>query len=376
MKYNTNFSNFRGGITLYDTPIRLTLNLKDKVMTVQELFKSLSFDEIARALQRTHFRDVENFIGQSAEYKMAYDQFCHIEHGGDGGEVTFDIASEKCLANPQVKAVVANNVEGQEWEDILQKEVIRPTDKIVTNAEMAGAILWGATFYGFTPHSMKRCFDDFFNDDSPFATQAYRLGIREMLPYIKDKDERRELKKLSKGNLDGVPCSIETMKYLRERRQHLNRSKRKREYRMSKRQDVLWKMNRRYHNVERLRKFGTIEESCFMESLIDKIYRAESVNDVMLESFAYGETDRVEYLKELLDKYACEMKGPSNSDSKLTIIIWSSEFYPLNSDGRKQLHEFLMKSFALPASSIQIAFGVTRSENPEIQIQFISIKDE
>ena len=37
MKYNTNFSNFREGITLYDTPIRLTLNLKDKVMTVQEL---------------------------------------------------------------------------------------------------------------------------------------------------------------------------------------------------------------------------------------------------------------------------------------------------------------------------------------------------
>lgn len=344
-------------------------------MTVEELFKSLSFDEITAALQRTHFRDVENFIGRSAEYKMAYDQFCHIEPGDDGDEVTFDISSEKCLANPQVKAIVANNVEGQEWEDILQKEVIRPTDKIVTNAEMAGAILWGATFYGFTPHSMKRCFDGLFNDDSPFATQAYRLGIREMLPFIKDKEERRELKKLSKGHPDGVPCSIETMKYLRERRKHFNRSKRKREYRMLKRQEELWNMNRLYHDVERLRKFGTIEVPGFTESLIKKIYNAKSVNDVMLEAFAYGEIDRVEYLKELLDKYACEMKGPSNSDSKLTIIVWSSESYPLNSDERKQLSEFLKSFFKLPASSIQIIFGATKASNPEIQIQFISIKD-
>lgn len=344
-------------------------------MTVQELIKSVSFDEISKALQRTHFRDVENFIGQSAEYKMAYDQFCHIVPEGDGGKVTLDIVSPESLVNPEVKAIVANNVEGQEWEDILQKEVIRPADQNVTDAEMAGAILWGATFYGFTPHSMDRCFDLCFNDDSPFATQAYRLDIREMLPYIKDKAERRELKKLSKGNPDGVPCDIETMRSLWKRRKHLNRSKRKREYRMSKRQEELWKMNRLYHEMERLRKFGNIEEPDFMESLIKQIYQAQSVNDVMLESFAYGKTDRIEYLKELLDKYASEMKGPSDSDSKLAIIIWSSESYPLNSGERKQMHGFLIQFFALTASSIQIVFGTTKAKNQEIQIQFISIKN-
>ena len=87
-------------------------------MTVQELFKSLSFDEIAVALQQTHFRDVENFIGQSAEYKMAYDQFCHIVPEGDGGEVTFDIVSPESLVNTEAIAIVANNVEGQCWENI------------------------------------------------------------------------------------------------------------------------------------------------------------------------------------------------------------------------------------------------------------------
>lgn len=344
-------------------------------MTVQDLIKSVSFDEIATALQYTHFRDVENFIGQAAEYKMTYDQFCHIIPDGDGGDVTFDLASPESLVHPEVKAIVANNVEGQCWEDILQKKVIRPADENVTDAEMAGAILWGATFYGFTPHSMDRCFDDFFNDDSPFATQAYRLGIREMLPYIKDKEKRKELKNLSKGHPDGIPCSSETMRYLWQRRKHLNRSKRKREYRMSKRQDELWKMNRVYHNVERLCKFGNIENVGFLGSLIKQINQAQSVNDVMLESFAYGETDRVEYLKELLEKYSCELKGPSNSDSKLNIIVWSSGSYPLNFDERKQLHEFLMKFFAL-SLPVQIEFGATQAENSEIQIQFISIKNK
>lgn len=346
-------------------------------MTVQELFKSLSFDEIAAALQRTHFRDVKNFLGQSAEYKMAYDLFCHISPEGDGGKVTFDMGSPEALENPVVKAILANNVEGHDWKDILAKDVVRPTGQNVTDAEMAGAIMWDATFYGFTPHSMDRCFDGLFNDDSPFATQAYRLGIREMVPYIKEKEKRRELKKLSKGNPEGVPwCGIETEKYMRKHRKHLNRSKRKREYRMSKRQEELWKKNRLYHDVERLRKFGSIAKLGFIESLIEKIYRAKSVNNVMLESFAYGETDRVEYLKELLVKYACEMKGLENSDSKLTIIIWSSHSHPLNSYERKQLYEFLMKFFALPASSMQIVFGETKAENPEIQVQFISIKDE
>ena len=88
-------------------------------MRVQDLVKSVSFDEIATALQRTHFRDVQNFIGQSAEYKMAYDQFCHLVPEGDGGEVTFDIVSPESLVNPEVKAIVANNVEGQCWENIL-----------------------------------------------------------------------------------------------------------------------------------------------------------------------------------------------------------------------------------------------------------------
>lgn len=69
-------------------------------MTVQELFKSVSFDEIAGALQRTHFRDVENFISQSAEYKMAYDQLSNLTPKRNGGEVTFDLASTERLSKP------------------------------------------------------------------------------------------------------------------------------------------------------------------------------------------------------------------------------------------------------------------------------------
>jgi len=343
-------------------------------MTVQEFFKDIPFDEIAAALQHTHFRDVENFIGSSAEYKEAYDQLCNIVPDGDGGEVTFDIYPREDWDKPQCTRLSANNVEGDKWENLLKKEVVKPSPNPFTDADLAGAILWSATFYGFTPATMDMCFDEMFNDDSPFAIRAYRLEIREMLPYIKDKTERRELKKLSKGNPDGVPCSIENMKYLHERRKHLNRSKRKREYRITKRVAELWNMNKHYHRIERLYKLGKIEDEDFVKNLVSKIYYAQSVNDVMLGTFTYGKISRIDYIKELLGKYAYEMKGSCTTESLLHIIIWSSEFYPLNRSERTQLQAFIKEFLGLPSNSMQIVFGNTKADDSEIQIQFINIK--
>lgn len=343
-------------------------------MTVQEFFNYIPFDEIAAALQRTHFCDVENFIGSSAEYKEAYDQLCNIVPDGDGGEVTFDIYTREDWDNPKCTRLSANNVEGDKWENLLKKEVVKPSPNPFIDADLAAAILWSATFYGFTTATMDMCFDEMFNDDSPFAVQAYRMEIREMLPYIKDKKERRELKRLSKGKPDGVPCSVENMDYRRKRRKHLNRSKRKREYRIIKREEKLWNMNKYYHRIERLCKFGKIEEENFVKDLASKIYKSKSVNDVMLESFTYGACSRIDYIMELLDKYASGLKGPGDMKDQLNIIVWSSVFHPLNRGEWVKLENFLTGFFGLSVSSMKIVSGVTKALDPEIQLQFISIR--
>jgi len=342
-------------------------------MTVQELFRSIPFDEIATALQSTHFRGVNNFISSSAEYKEAYDQLCNIEPDGEGGEVTFEISPHEDWDKPECTRLLANNVEGDYWANILKKEVKKPALNPFTDADLAGAILWGTTYYGFTPATIDRCFDEMFNDDSPFAIQAYRLAIRKMLPYIKDKRERRELKKLSKGKPDGVPCSIESMKYLHERRKHLNRNKRKREYRMTKRETAIWNMNRHHHLIERLFKFGKIEDENIVNGLVSWIYRAESVNDVLLETFTYSKISRIDYIKELLGKYCTKLQGTYRKDTRLYIIAWCSATHPITSDERTQLRQFLMEFFGEPSSNIDILFGTSMTYNSELQLQFINI---
>ena len=117
-------------------------------MTVQELFNSLTFDDIMAALRITHRND--RSIRNVAGYKEAYDVFCNLKPAGEGGEVTFDISSREKWFTPPSLPLVANDVEGDYWENTVQKTVIYPNDNPFTDAELAGAILWGMTFYGFT----------------------------------------------------------------------------------------------------------------------------------------------------------------------------------------------------------------------------------
>lgn len=120
-------------------------------MTVKELFTIVGFDAIVKALQNTHRND--RSIKCLAGYKEAFDIICNTEFEGAGGEVTFDVTPKEHWFDPGNLPLLANNVEGDYWENTVGKTVIRPDDNPFTDAELAGAILWGMTFYGFTKHS-------------------------------------------------------------------------------------------------------------------------------------------------------------------------------------------------------------------------------
>jgi len=343
-------------------------------MTVQELLKSVSFDEIAEALQRTHFRDEENFIGSSAEYKEAYDQLCNIIPDGAGGEVTFDVTPRENRNKPKCLPVVANNVEGDHWENIVKKIVVKPSPNPFTDAELAGAILWGSTFYGFTDQTMGLCLNRFLNEaPSPYAIQAYRLDIREMLPYIRDKKERRDLKKLSEGQPDGVPLNCETMTFLWKRQKHLNRSKRKRAYRINNRIMRLWEMDKHYDILKRTSEFGKIERENYLKELTRKVYGAKKVHEIWLETFTYGKVSRIDYIRELLEKYCAEMRNVHYENDTVLIIAWASEQYPLSQDEREDLTTLLRDFYSDQTESVDIVFGTKSGDNAELQLQNILI---
>lgn len=120
-------------------------------MTVKELFSSHTFNEVINALRNTHRNDrsIEGVVA----YKEALDVICLTDFEGEGGEVTFDVTPREKWDSPDSLPLLANNVEGDHWKNTVGKTVVKPDDNPFTDAELAGAILWGMTFYGFSRHA-------------------------------------------------------------------------------------------------------------------------------------------------------------------------------------------------------------------------------
>ena len=110
-------------------------------MTVQELFNTIGFPAIAEALRHTHRNDksTECLTG----YKEAFDILCNLPFEGNGGKVTFDVTPREKWDDEGSLPLLAHNIEGDYWENIVGKTIVRPDNNPFTDAELAGAILWG-----------------------------------------------------------------------------------------------------------------------------------------------------------------------------------------------------------------------------------------
>lgn len=166
-------------------------------MTVKELFQSFSFDKIAETLRKTHAKEksTKSMVG----YKEAFDIIRHTEFEGEGGLVTFDIKDRADNDMP----ILANIVEGDYWKNTVGKQVIIPSDSKYPTLYYATAILWGMTFYGFTPRDRR-----ISSDDEPYCKwgeMADRLRDRRNIPYIRDKAYKKECKR---GEANYIPVKL------------------------------------------------------------------------------------------------------------------------------------------------------------------------
>jgi hypothetical protein len=346
-------------------------------MTVQELLKSLSFNDIVSALQKTHYPD--RHVGQFAMYKEAYDQLCNIPFEGKGGKVSFDITKKENLRERGVLPIVARNVEGDYWKNTVGKTVVKPKNNPFTDAELAGAILWGCTFYGYTPRTRRDCFDNMFrNPHTKYGEQAKRLMIKKELLYATDKDIYNELKAQMKEPRMSFALSMEGWELLDTRKLHRNRSKRKRDYRISSRIDWLMKMDKRQHLVNELQ--SNLPEAQ-TKILADLILGAKDVHEYWIESHIYGNdsvaqgySPRVAYLIELISTYATEILDEiQNKKVVENIIATSSKEHLISEVEQQQLTDFLQAFFRTTECVLNIYFGLNDAMGEDIQLHFIEL---
>ena len=331
-------------------------------MTVQKLFRTLSFDDIAKALQNTHQKDES--ICDLASYKEAFDMLCNIAPGGKGGKVTFDVTPREHWFDDGYLPLLANGVEGELWENIVGKEVIRPEDNPFTDAELVGAILWGATFYGFTPHKEWNPREEFY---TKYGERAQQLERKQYLPYLRNKKKISELKDFTIPMPFGVAFSMEDWHLIKHRQAHQNRQKRKRYYRLEKRFEWLKKLDKRHHLIDNIRAATGMP----YDTLAEKILKAKAIHETWYESHTYGKKDRVEYITNLIGDYATDFNTNFCDADEINILVHTTQDYPLSETELQSLKHFFASFF----SNIQwnLLTGIDIHVGIEISIQFIGV---
>lgn len=333
-------------------------------MTVKELFNSLTFNEVINALRNTHRNDrsIEGVVA----YKEAFDVICLTDFEGEGGEVTFDVTPREKWDSPDSLPLLANNVEGDHWKNTVGKTVVKPEDNPFTDAELAGAILWGMTFYGFSRHAGWSPREERFTS---FGERAERLERRLYLPYIRDKYEKRRLK--SKENMPfGIAFSMETWERIHHCEKHQNRAKRKRYNRLKKRIAQLKRLDKRQHLID------TIHEKCGFHDpqLESRIMTAGSIHETWRDSHVADVSTRTAYLEDLLTNYFPTFRDICGGGEELLIAAYTSETTPLTDEEERHLRNMI------PSFEPQIPFtfikGVDNEAKVDIALQFILISNK
>lgn len=321
-------------------------------MTVKELFLSVSFKQIAEALAHMPDPSIRNCL---SGYKEAYDAICNLEPSSDGGEVTFEVESEEAA-----EFLTCYSVEGDLWENVVGKTIVPPDDNAFTDAELAGAILWDMTFYGFSRHERWNPYKEYF---TPYGEKAERLERKLYLPYIKDKRKRRNLK--SKRMPFGIAFSWEVWEQIRYGKKHQNRSKRKRYYRLKQRIALLKRLDKRQHLIDTLRQTTDLTdlqlERCIMS--------AGSIYETWRESHTYGNSSRIEYLEDLITNYDRMLNKPIADCEELVVVAYSSANARLTDDELVRLRVLL----GGVAPKVTILRGVSDECRFDLTLQFVEI---
>lgn len=334
-------------------------------MIVKELFTTVGFDAIVKALQNTHRND--RSIRCLAGYKEAFDIICNTEFEGTGGEVTFDVTPKEHWFDPGNLPLLAHNVEGDHWKNTVGKTVIRPEDNPFTDAELAGAILWGMTFCGFTKHSAWTPFEQRF---TKYGEMAERLERKLYLPYIRDKRVIRELKG-KKEMPFGIAFTREVWDRIYYGKKHQNRSKRKRFHRMKMRIAELKRLDKRQHLIDDLIASTAVPK----EDIELLIMKAGSVREEWRESHVCGKTSRLDYVVDLISNYYPTLDDLCQDCHDVIIVVYTNETEPMTEEEHNQLYKAAIPVLVKSGIKSHLICGHADDIQGEIALRIIGISD-
>lgn len=322
-------------------------------MIVKELFTSITFEEIAAALRRTHHSD--SSIRKMASYKEAYDEICHTEFKGDGGNVIFDLTESTDFSDVPM---LANNVEGDYWENTVGKTVVFPDSNPFTKAELAGSILWGMTFYGF---SQLKKWNPREVPFGKYGEMTHRLQCKLYLPYLRDKKQITQLKRRDADYQ--VAFTFENWAKIWHGMKHQNRSKRMRFHRIENRIEQLERLAHRDELLAHLSEMIGAE----VDYLRPQIMNAAKMQVIIRESRSCGEAARLDYLAELITRYNGLHCEECENYSDMTVVVTTSPQNPTAEHEKQALAQLFSAQAVTQGMSLKFIYG-TESSLPDSEM--------
>lgn len=131
-------------------------------MTFQQLFQSVSFDELCPFLPKR-----ARSKAQIGAYHQAYNIICTMRQEGEPNDEKIVI---KRLGRDKRAYLSAMDCECDSFENNLTKEVILAEGVDIPLPHMAAICLWEQTFYGFSPDERARVFQ-FMREDADYQQE-------------------------------------------------------------------------------------------------------------------------------------------------------------------------------------------------------------
>ena len=340
-------------------------------MTVKELFQSLNFKDIAKALKKRYSTYGDSLLPITV-YKENYIILLHTEFSGEGGTITFKEDGDSDVYM----------IEGDSYDNIVGMKVILPENGAVSEVEAAAQILWSAAPFGsVTSGQWHSFFEDLVSPSKgeEYALKAKRVDILLDLPYCRNKKIKRELKQQMNSQEEDLCLSIEADRWLRshsEKRKKVrhNRSKRKRAYRLKKRYEELCRLSEVHKWLNRIKgRLGLLPQN--IEQII---LASESIDNMSYQTHTFGETSRIAYLEDLLTNplYREDSEPFEKLNSKFICILYSSKNFPCTKEEIDLISQILGSRFKDKEWYLFLCTDVTLEEELELEIISFSQRND
>ena len=313
-------------------------------MKLKELFDKYTFDEIL-----PYLRAIEpERLDAMHEFREAYDLLRRMEPSKeDCGEVRIEWSDDEDEAD---RYISVHPLEGVCWDEGLAKEVVLSDELHLEEKEIAARCLWSITFWGFE--------DELDPEErNPFEYPPEQLNKYDVALYKIQLSHWKHTTPKHYRSKD-YPLYTNAEYCMKRVRANKNRTKRKRDYRVERREKYLEMHSHREDLIMKL-----IRSGAFVREDVEYLHQVESGQYYPYVSRTWDVSKRTDYILESINKY--QNVDFSQYDDVIVCLRASSE-HPVSETERERLLAGLPAS--LKALPMKLGVGTKESLKQELEM--------